>query len=95
MIKRANPTAAYGDSLDWKDLSEEEIINRVMSKVKNGSIILLHNGTKNTASALPKLLEKLKGEGYSFKSVGELIYYNNYNINSEGRQIPIAYNSKQ
>ena len=72
-----------------RTISEDEIINRVMKKVKNGSIILLHNGTKNTASALPKLLDKLKSEGYSFKSAGELIYRDNYKINSEGRQIKL------
>lgn len=57
-----------------------------MSKVRNGSVILLHNGTKNTATALPKLLERLKNEGYTFKSAGELIYYDNYEIDCEGRQ---------
>ena len=94
VVRAANESGRYliqwdADSLDWKDLSEGEIINRVMKKVKNGSIILLHNGTKNTASALPKLLDKLKSEGYSFKSAGELIYRDNYKINSEGRQIKL------
>lgn len=92
VVKAASDSGRYliqwdSDSLDWKDLSESEIVERVMTRVKNGSIILLHNGTKNTASALPNLLESLKKEGYTFKSVGELIYYDNYEINSDGRQI--------
>lgn len=91
VVKAAKDSGRYliqwdADSLDWKDLSESEIIERVMSKVRNGSVILLHNGTKNTASALPKLLERLKNEGYTFKSAGELIYYDNYEIDCEGRQ---------
>ncbi len=94
VVRAANESGRFliqwdADSLDWKDLSEEEIIDRVMKKVKNGSIILLHNGTKNTASALPKLLERLKNEGYIFKSAGELILRDNYKINSEGRQIKL------
>ena len=75
------------DSLDWKDLTAQQMEKRILPKVKNGSVILFHNGTKHTASALPTLLEKLTSEGYSFKSVGEMIYYDNYEINHEGRQI--------
>ena len=32
------------DSLDWKLLSVEEMYNRVVNKVQNGSIVLFHNG---------------------------------------------------
>ncbi len=74
------------DSLDWKDLTGDEMIKRIMPKIKNGSIILFHNGTKHTASALPSILDKLVSEGYSFKSVGDMIYYDNYEIDHEGRQ---------
>lgn len=92
VVKVATDSGRYliqwdADSLDWKDLSADEITNRVMSRVKNGSIILLHTGTKNTAAALPKLLSALKNEGYDFKSVGDLIYREDYTINHEGRQI--------
>ena len=76
------------DSLDWKDLSPDEIINRVKTKVRNGSIILFHNGAGNTPAALEKLLPQLAEEGYSFVPVSELIYENNYKINTAGRQIP-------
>lgn len=76
------------DSLDWKDLTEEDMLKRILPKVQNGSIILLHNGTKNTASALPAILQALRQEGYHFKSVGDLIYKDAYRINEQGRQIP-------
>lgn len=75
------------DSLDWKELSTEQILDRILPKLKNGSILLFHNGTENTAKALPQILESIKGRGYSFKPVGELIYKENYKINHEGRQI--------
>lgn len=92
VVKAASDSGRYliqwdSDSLDWKDLTCDEIISRVMSKVENGSIILLHNGTKNTATALPALLDKLTQEGYSFKPVGELIIKENYEILPNGRQI--------
>ena len=76
------------DSLDWKGLTCEMIVKRVTDKVKNGSIILLHNGAKNTAKALPQLLCDLKNEGYEFVTVSDLIYKDNYYIDHTGMQIP-------
>ena len=48
------------DSLDWKDLSSGEIYNRVIKKVKNGSIVLFHNQGLNTAEALTPIIKELK-----------------------------------
>lgn len=78
------------DSLDWKDLSVDEICSRVTSKVKNGSIILFHNGAANTPDALEKLLPILKEKGFEFVPVSELIYKDNYHIDHEGKQISDA-----
>lgn len=75
------------DSLDWKDLSAEEIITRVTEKTKNGSIILFHNAAKNTPEALPSVIEQLKSKGYKFKKVNDLIYKKNYYIDNTGKQI--------
>ena len=75
------------DSLDWKDLSPDEICKRVTDKVKNGSILLFHNGAANTPAALEKLLPILKEKGFDFVPVSELIYQDNYHIDHEGRQI--------
>ncbi len=74
------------DSLDWKELSEEEMKKRIFSKVKNGSILLFHNGTKQTADALPGILTALKNDGYTFVKVFDLIYKENYSIDHTGRQ---------
>lgn len=75
------------DSLDWKDLSVDEICVRVTDKIKNGSIILFHNGAANTPAALEKLLPILKEKGFEFVPVSELIYHDNYYIDHEGKQI--------
>lgn len=75
------------DSLDWKLLSVEEMYNRVIEKVQNGSIILFHNGVENTPKALDKILTELEKDGYEFVTVSELIYWDNYEIDHTGRQI--------
>lgn len=74
------------DSLDWKDLSANDIAMRVINRVQNGSIILCHNNGLHTAEALPIILDTLKNKGYEFVPVGELIYKENYTIDANGRQ---------
>lgn len=74
------------DSLDWKNLSKEKITERVLKKVKSGSIILFHNNGLHTAEALPGIFEVLISQGYKFVPVGELIYKDNYYIDSLGTQ---------
>lgn len=86
LVSLALEAVARRDSLDWKDLTGDDMLKRIMPKIKNGSIILFHNGTKHTASALPSILDRLVSEGYSFKSVGDMIYYDNYEIDHAGRQ---------
>lgn len=76
------------DSLDWKDLSAEEIKTRVVTRVKNGSIVLFHNQGLHTAEALPSIIRELKAKGYEFVPIGELIYRQNYVMGADGAQIP-------
>ena len=77
------------DSLDWTDYGTNDIIERVCNHkhLGNGTIILCHNGAKYTADALDSLITRLKEAGYTFVPVSELIYKDNYHMNSEGRQI--------
>lgn len=74
------------DSLDWKDISSKEITKRVVSKIKNGSIVLFHNQGLHTAEALPTIIKTLKEQGYTFSTIGSLIYKDNYVINADGGQ---------
>ena len=76
------------DSLDWKDLSASDIAARIVSRVKSGSIVLMHNNGLHTAEALPIVIDTLKANGFEFVPVGELIYRENYTIDASGRQIP-------
>lgn len=75
------------DTLDWKGLSESDMKKRITDRIQNGSIILLHNGTKQTAAALAGILDMLTENGYEFVKVSDLIYKENYHIDSAGRQI--------
>lgn len=74
------------DSLDWKGISASEIISRVTGKVKNGSVILCHNNSDHIVEALPKILEELTSKGYTFVTMSELIYHENYTIDAQGVQ---------
>lgn len=75
------------DSLDWKDLSANDIAKRVISKTKSGSIILCHNNGKHTAESLPLIFATLKAKGYEFVKISDLIYKEGYKIDVNGRQI--------
>ncbi len=74
------------DSLDWKGLSANEILSRVKSAVKNGSIILFHNNSDHIIEALPLVISFLKQEGYAMVKMSELVYENNYFIDNNGLQ---------
>lgn len=75
------------DSLDWKGLSGSEIAGRVTSKADNGSIILCHNNSDHIIDGLKMILEYFKKTNKKLVPIGELIYYDNYTINSQGTQI--------
>lgn len=75
------------DSLDWKDLSSSQIEQRVVSRVKNGSIVLFHNQGLHTADALKNIITALKNKGYTFVPIGELIYRDNFKMAVDGAQV--------
>lgn len=74
------------DSLDYTGLTVDEIVSRVVSRARNGSIVLFHNGVDATAEALDKILTELEKQDYTFVSVNDLIYKTDYSIDHTGRQ---------
>lgn len=74
------------DTLDWKGLSASEVTSRVMNHVQNGSIILMHNNADHVTESLRLTLDWLTMKGYKVTSVGELIYSENFTIDSNGVQ---------
>ncbi|MBR3162613.1 MAG: polysaccharide deacetylase family protein [Clostridia bacterium] len=75
------------DTLDYNSLTGEEMWKRINEKIARGSIILSHNGTEHTADSLDKIIKNIKLKGYEIVPVSDLIYKNNYLINSNGTQI--------
>lgn len=75
------------DSLDWKDPTPDDMVKRIKSKIKPGSIILMHNGAKNTPEALPRIIDTIKAEGYEIVPISQIIHKENYTVDSQGKQI--------
>jgi len=74
------------DSLDWKGLTGAQIAERILSRVKNGSIILCHNNSDYILQALPLVLLGLKNKGYKSVKLNELVLREDYYIDNNGRQ---------
>ena len=74
------------DSLDWRGLTCEQMLERIIPKTKSGDILLFHNDTAHTAESLDKILTELKKKGFTFLKVSDLIYKDNYTIDHTGRQ---------
>ena len=74
------------DTLDYTGLTEDQMWQRIEEKLENGSIILMHNGTENTALALDKIIKNIKEKGFEIVPVSDLIYKDNYSIDSQGVQ---------
>ncbi len=60
--------------------------SRLKDKLKSGDIVLMHNGTKHTAEALDKLIYNIQQKGFNIVKVSDLIYSDNYTIDSTGMQ---------
>ena len=72
------------DSLDWKDPSPEQMTKTVLDKVKDGSIVLMHNGAKNTPAALPAIIKGIQDKGYEIVLIRDLIPEGEYYTDVQG-----------
>jgi peptidoglycan-N-acetylglucosamine deacetylase len=55
------------DPRDWADPPASVICRRVVTNVRPGSIVLLHDGSAaNTLEALPCIIKRLRAQGYGF-----------------------------
>lgn len=63
------------DSRDYDRFNNtpDEILNNVLSQVRNGSIILLHDRHIRAIRALEPMIEQLKAKGFAFETVSQLI----------------------
>ncbi len=76
------------DTLDYEGLDESQMVDRINKNLKNGSIILMHNGTENTANSLEGIIKNIQKKGYNIVKVSDLVYNENYEIDANGTQKP-------
>lgn len=62
---------AYNDWNNNQQKSYDTVYSTIMPKLHNGCILLLHATSKTNSDVLGSLIDKIKGEGYTFKSLDE------------------------
>lgn len=60
------------DTIDWQRPAPETITNRIIKRLHNDAIVLMHP-TAPTTKALPTMIAELKSHGYKVKKVKEII----------------------
>jgi len=60
------------DPGDFAKPGAKVIEQRTLGRVRNGAIILLHDGSQQTLEVLPNMLRRLKAQGYSFVTCSEM-----------------------
>lgn len=62
---------AYVDWNEDSQPSKEEALNKIVSNLHNGEVMLLHSTSKTNADIMSELIDKVRQEGYEFKSLEE------------------------
>ena len=60
------------DSLDWNHLTGEKLVERIVSNVRHGDIILFHQ-TPWTADALEEIILAMRAQGFSIVGLDNLL----------------------
>lgn len=63
------------DTIDWQKPSPEKLLSRVMGKIHNGALILMHP-TQSTADSLEQLIIQLKEKDLHIGTVSEMLSEN-------------------
>ena len=61
------------DSRDWSEPGSKIVEDNILRSVRNGSIILCHDTHSDTVLALPKVIEKIKAQGYEFVTINDIL----------------------
>lgn len=64
---------AYVDWYQDKQPSKDEAFKKLIPRLHNGAIILLHSTSKTNAEILDELINKIKEEGYEFSTLDKLV----------------------
>ena len=60
------------DPGDYASPGEKLIDQRVLNRVSDGGIILLHDGVQQTVDVLPQIIESLQDRGFKFQTADEM-----------------------
>ena len=63
------------DTLDWKTKNADKSVNAVLSKVKDGDVVLMHELYSQSADAAVRIIPALVERGYQLVTVSELIRF--------------------
>jgi peptidoglycan/xylan/chitin deacetylase (PgdA/CDA1 family) len=63
------------DTLDWKTRNTSKTVNSVLSQVKDGDIVLMHELYSQTGAAALEIIPKLAAAGYQMVTVSEMAQY--------------------
>lgn len=61
------------DPLDWATADSDAVVNRILQKVQDGDIILMHDASQSSVDAALKVIDALQKDGYEFVTVSELM----------------------
>ena len=74
------------DSMDWKELGPNHVIERVTKNSQPGSIVLFHANASNSENYLDSIITNLKKESYNIVPISDMLYKENFTIDSNGVQ---------
>lgn len=64
------------DTHDWESSNFDFITRRVLNRVRDGTIMLMHDGVidcSQTVAALPIIIEKLQARGFQFVTIQQMV----------------------
>jgi peptidoglycan/xylan/chitin deacetylase (PgdA/CDA1 family) len=62
------------DTDDWRSTTnEDKMTSIVLSQVKDGSIILMHDRTEKAYNTTAKIIDPIRAQGYEFVTISELL----------------------
>ena len=65
-------------SFDTSIKDKQKLLSRVLTRVKPGDIILLHDSMEITAAILPELIQQLTGKGYKIAPLDKMLNIDAY-----------------
>lgn len=80
-VQRDAAAAGYGtivmwtvDTLGWNHASADAIVERALAKAEPGAIYVMHVGSgSQDAAALPRIIDGLRGQGYAFGAIEDVL----------------------